>query len=141
MGTRTITDETMRYITLFEDITRTQALDCLDKGDLLVFIVHRRQVGMAVGKQGENVRRLRDMLKRSVEVVGFSRSLESFLRSIFHNYKVRDVTIESRGDVNYARVSVEPSQKGRAIGRGGSNLRLAKEIVNRYFERTEITID
>ena len=141
MANITITEDTMRFITLFENVTRAQALDCIDKGDLLIFVVPKKQVGMAVGKQGENIRKLKDMMKKSIEVVGFSRNLEAFLRSIFHNYKVRKVEIEERGEVSYSRVTVDPSQKGRAIGRGGSNLRLAKEIVNRYFERTEITIE
>ena len=90
---------------------------------------------------GENVRKLKDLMKKSIEVVGFSRNLESFLRSIFHNYKVTGVKVEEKDNVSYARVAVDPSQKGRAIGKGGSNLRQAKEIVNRYFDRTEITIE
>ena len=137
----TITDDTMRFITLFENVTRAQALDCIDKGDLLIFVVPKNQVGLAVGKQGENIRKLKDMMKKSIEVVGFSRNLESFLRSIFHNYKVTGVKVEEKDNVSYARVAVDPSQKGRAIGKGGSNLRQAKEIVNRYFDRTEITIE
>ena len=141
MANITITDDTMRYITLFEDVTRAQALDCIDKGDLVIFIVPRKQLGLAIGKQGENVRKLKDMMKKSIEVVGFSRNLESFLRSIFHNYKVTGVKVEEKDNVSYARVAVDPSQKGRAIGKGGSNLRQAKEIVNRYFDRTEITIE
>ena len=141
MGNITLTDDTMRFITLFENVTRAQALDCLDKGELLIFVVPKKQVGLAVGKQGENIRKLKDMMKKNIEVVGFSRDLEAFLRSIFHNYRVKNVTIQEKGEVTYAKVAVDPGQKGRAIGRGGTNLRLAREIVNRYFDRTEITIE
>ena len=131
----------MRYITLFEDVTRAQALDCIDKGELVIFIVPRKQMGLAIGKQGENVKKLKELMKKSVEVVGFSRNLESFLRSIFHSYKVKSITVEEKEGGNHARVEVDPSQKGRAIGKGGSNLRRAKEIVNRYFDGTEIVIE
>jgi len=141
LGNITLTDDTMRFITLFENVTRAQALDCLDKGELLIFVVPKKQVGLAVGKQGENIRKLKDMMKKNIEVVGFSRDLEAFLRSIFHNYRVKNVTIQEKGEVTYAKVAVDPGQKGRAIGRGGTNLRLAREIVNRYFDRTEITIE
>ena len=55
MGEITFTEDTLRYISLFEKVTGTQVKDCLETEEKLVFVVEKGQGSRAVGKKGENV--------------------------------------------------------------------------------------
>ena len=135
-----LTEDTLRLMGLFESVTSTNALDCLEHEDKLIFIVNRKKVGIAIGRGGENIKRLRDLCKRPVEIVGYSSDPEMFLRSIFHNGKVKEVALEKRGDKVTALVKVELTDKGRLIGKGGKNLRFAKLLLSRHSEIEDIVI-
>jgi N utilization substance protein A len=110
------------------------------KDDKLIFIVNKNHVVSAIGKQGENIKRLRELTKKNIDVIGFSDQLEVFIKNVFHNFKINGVNIENRGDKPLVYVSVDLRDKGKIIGKNGSNLNLAREIVNRHFEVADIII-
>jgi N utilization substance protein A len=133
-------EETMRFIGLFQDMTKTTVLDCLDGDDKLVFVVKNGEIGKAVGKKGENIARLKRMLNKEVQVVEFSENPEEFVKNVFRNYDVRRVEIEERGDVVHATVTVDPGKKGRAIGKEGRNLRLARNLIARHHNIQSVSV-
>ena len=53
-----ITEDTLRYIALFQEVTHTNAVDCMDAPDKLVFVVEAGQGNIAVGKKGDHMIRL-----------------------------------------------------------------------------------
>ena len=46
-----LTEDTLRYISLFEAITKANVKDCMDTDDKLVFVVDKGQGNIAVGKK------------------------------------------------------------------------------------------
>ena len=136
-----LTEDALRHMTLFERVTSTSAIDCIDDEDKLVFIVNIKRLGNAIGKGGENIRRLRDLCKRPVEVVGYSADTEAFIRSIFHKGKIKEVSLEKRGDKICAVVKVDIRDKGKLIGKGGKNLKLARMLLSRHSEIEDVVID
>ena len=50
-----LTEETLRYISLFEAMTKTNVIDCMETEDKLVYVVEKGQGNTAVGKKGEHV--------------------------------------------------------------------------------------
>lgn len=132
---------TLRYITVFEKVTRTRVIDCIESEDKLVFIVAPGQIRLAVGKRGENVKKLHEMFKKNLDVIEHSTDPERFLRNIFHKFMVKGVEIEKRGPRFHATVSVESKDKGKVIGKGGKNLKLAKDILARHTDIDSISID
>ena len=55
----------MKFISVFETLTRTNAKDCYEnKNGYLVFVVGPGQAGKAIGKNAANVKRLESMLKK-----------------------------------------------------------------------------
>ncbi|UCH88480.1 MAG: NusA-like transcription termination signal-binding factor [Thermoplasmata archaeon] len=135
-----LNDETMRCISLFENITRTQVKDCIIKEDKLIFIIPKNQVVYAVGKYGENIKRLKELYKKNIDIIGFSTELELFVRNVFHNFKIQEVRVENRGEKSFVHVNVDLREKGKIIGKNGQNLKLAKEIVARHFDVADIII-
>jgi len=120
---------TMQYITLFENLTKARVKDCLGLEEKIVFIVNKGHLGLAIGKNSVNLKKLKFVLKKNIDIIEYSDDVVVFIKNIFHNYKVINVVIEN----NNATVIVEPKDKGKAIGKNGRNLRTAREIAHRHY--------
>jgi N utilization substance protein A len=136
-----LTEATLMYISLFETITKANVVDCMDADDKLVFVVEKGQGNIAVGKKGEHVIRLKDRTGKNIQVVEFSDDPEQFVKNVFHIYEPQKVVIEQRGNITHATITVDPKLKGRAIGKAGKNLRIARDIVNRHHEIQSLSVD
>jgi N utilization substance protein A len=134
------TEDTLRYISLFETLTRTRVKDCMETEDKLVFVVEPGQANRAVGKAGENVINLKNHTGKNIQVIEYSDDPETFIRNVFYNYNVQSVVIENRGTIVHATVTVDPKVKGRAIGKNGRNLKIARDIVNRHHNVQSINV-
>jgi len=131
---------TIKLIALFESVTRAEARDCIISDERIVYIVGRGQAGAAIGERGDNIHRLRDMLRKNVEIIEWADVPEAFVRNIFHAFKVSEVKIERRKGRNTAVVTVDPGEKARAIGKEGRNLHQARIILARHYNEIEAVI-
>src|SRR3970040_2683186 len=130
MAEITFTEEAVPLIRLFQDLTRTTVVDCMDTEDRLLFVVKAGDIAKAIGKGGENVQDLRKRMKKDIHVVEYSDDPKQFVANVFRHYDVKKVEIETReGDVVHATVTVDPLKKGRAIGKAGRNLRLFRDLL------------
>ncbi|MCJ2519687.1 MAG: NusA-like transcription termination signal-binding factor [Candidatus Thermoplasmatota archaeon] len=136
----TLTEATLRQISLFQDLTGVMAIDCMDSGERVTLVIREGQVGKAVGRGGENINRLRRFFNKEVHVVEYNPDPSVFIKNVFRNYDVRDVDLQEKDGKLHAVVSVNPTKKGRAIGREGRNLRLAREIINRHHDVESVVI-
>lgn len=136
----TFTGDSLRHIALFNAITGATAIDCLDSKEKLVMVVRAGEIGRAVGRKGTKVSRLKRLLRKDVQIVEHSSDPAVFLSNYFRNYGVREVTLGEKGGKPHAVVSVDPARKGRAIGRQGRNLRLARDLVSRHHGVESVVI-
>jgi N utilization substance protein A len=136
----TLTGDTLRHITLFENLTGTRVKDCVDTVVKLIFVVENGQGSRAVGKKGEHVIKLKNLTGKDIQVIEYSDDPETFVKNVFHTYQVQSVTIEMRGNIVHATVKVDPKSKGKAIGKNGKNLRIARDIVNRHHNIQSINV-
>ena len=104
----TFTEDTLRYINLFEQVTKTRVKDCMETEEKLVFVVEPGQANRAVGKGGENVIRLKNQTGKNIQVIEYSDDAEKFIRNVFYNYNVQNVVMETRGNIVHATVTVDP---------------------------------
>lgn len=141
MTARTFTDETLRQMAFFQERTGVEPLDCLDHESKVIYVVPGEELGAAVGKGGRRVTQLRHLLDKEVQVVAYSPEPAEFIESVFRPYGVREVTLEDGEAGLQASVSVDPVRKGRAIGRGGWNLRLAQDLIRRHHDVERVVID
>ncbi|RLG05507.1 MAG: NusA-like transcription termination signal-binding factor [Thaumarchaeota archaeon] len=138
-----LTAEEMRYITLFESLTGAVTRDCIidNKLNRLIFIVKPGDMGLAIGKRGSNVRRLQKMLGKTIEVVEYAEEPEEFIKNSLSPARVRAVKIsKSPNGRKIAYVTIEPQDKGLAIGREGKNIARARMIAKRYFDIDHIVV-
>jgi len=142
-GSIKLTPEEFRYMALLHEITGVHVRDCIidEENDRIVFLVNPGEVGKAVGPRGIYVQKLRKLLGKNIEIVGYSDKLEEQVKYALAPARVKEVRIANRpGGKKVVYVSVEPSDKGLAIGRGGKNVAKARLILQRYFDVDSIII-
>jgi len=132
MGQVVFNEDTLGYVTIFQNVTMCTVVDCVDTEDKIIFVVKKGEASRAIGRKGETVARVRLLLKRDIQVIEFSEKPEEFVANVFHAYDVKKVEIEDRDGVAHATVTVESTKKGRAIGKEGKNLRMARDLIARH---------
>jgi N utilization substance protein A len=123
---------TIKIITLFESMTKARVKDCIEKEDIIFFIVQDGQLGQAIGKGGKNINQVKDRLKKNIDVIEYSQDINRFIRNIFHKYKIKNIEMDRKGKKPVALINVDIRDKGKVIGRNSRNLKIAKEIMSRY---------
>ncbi len=137
-----LTLEEMRYISLLQDLTGAIARDCIiDKdNNRLIFIVQPGDAGKAIGRRGSNINKLRELLNMEIEVVEYAEKLEDLVKNIFAPARVLKVRVARRNGRKVVYVTVDPNDKGRAIGKGGRRVAIARLILKRYFDIDDVRI-
>ncbi len=124
--------ELIKYRTLFENLTGVIVKDCFMKNSsIIVFIVPEKHIGLAIGKNGSNVKKLESVLKKKLKIVEFSNDPVKFVKSLIAPIKPKDIYMENNV-VNIVPASV--ADKAQLIGRESKNLKDIKNIVKRYFD-------
>ncbi len=123
--------ELMKFISLFESLTKANIKDCFfDDNGQLFFIVEQGDIGKAVGKKGLNVKKLKNMLKRKFRVVEYNDDVVQFIKNLV--YPLRLGAVEMNDDVIEIK-GLDTKTKGLLIGRNAINIRNYENIVKRYF--------
>ncbi|MBD3248676.1 NusA-like transcription termination signal-binding factor [Candidatus Woesearchaeota archaeon] len=127
----------MKFISLFESITRARVKDCISKDERLIFIVQPGEMGKAIGKKGSNIKKLEKSLKKKIRIIEFDDEVAGFVSNCIYPSKAKDIE-EREGKV---MITPEDNKaRGYIIGRGGINLRELEDIVSRFFEVDEIKV-
>lgn len=131
---------TLGYIRLFEERTGARVKDCLEAEDRLVFVVLPGEIPRAVGPGGVVVDRLKELLRKEIQVVEYSDRPEEFARNIFFAFTPRAVELSTKGRGRHATVTVDPAWKARAIGKSGKNLKVARAILMRHSDIVSVSV-
>jgi N utilization substance protein A len=138
-----ITCDEMRYIALFESISGASVKDCVidEEQERAIFIVNPGQVGVAIGKGGRNIHTLERMTGKKHEIIEYSEDPVQFIKNALKPAQVREVRITERTDgKKMAVVSINPKDKGVAIGKNGKNAERLRFLAKRYFDIQNVSI-
>ncbi len=128
----------MKFISLFESITRAAVDDAFQIDDTVYFIVREGEIGKAIGKKGTNYRRIEGILKKKIRLIENSKDLNKFVQNAVFPSKLANIEIDDKVIVLTA---VDTKTRGMLIGRGGTSLRNLETIVKRYFDVDEIKVN
>lgn len=131
---RTLGFKERRYIEEIRILTKSTALDCIidEKFDRIIYVIKAGDMGYAIGKKGENIRRLQKVLGRKVEMVESAEKLEDFLANIFKPAKILRIEIDQETKKINTFVG-NRSEVGIAIGKAGCTIEKARTLVRRFF--------
>jgi transcription termination/antitermination protein NusA len=127
----------LKFMSFFENQTRTKIKDCVMTDALALFIVQPGNIGKAIGKNAVNIKKLTASLNRKIKIVEFNPQVEQFIANYIYPLKVAEITL-SDGIVLIKDEDMKT--KGLIIGRNAANLRHLESIVQRYFDIKEIKV-
>jgi transcription termination/antitermination protein NusA len=138
-----ITSNEMRFIALFENITSANVKDCIidEEQGRVLFVVSEGQIGVAIGRGGRNIHTLERMTGKKHEIIEYSEDPAQFIKNALKPATVREVRITEKTDgKSIAVVTVNPQDKGVAIGKNGRNAERLRFLAKRYFNIQNVSI-
>ena len=133
----------MRYIALFENISGASVKDCIIDEEQVraIFLVNQAPVGLAIGKGGINIHTHERMTGKKHEIIEYSEDPVQFIKNALKPAMVREVRVTERTDgKTMAVVTVNPKDKGVAIGKNGKNAERLRFLAKRYFDIQNVSI-
>lgn len=133
----TFDTEILKFMALFENMTRSKLKDCFFDRDKLVFLVDPGEMGKALGKNKMHVIKLEKMLKRKVKIVEFNPERMQFITNYLAPLKI--LNVKEEGDI-VTVTGADTKTKGLIIGIKAQNLRNLEKIASKYFTIEEIKV-
>lgn len=138
-----LTSDQLGLISLFQSMSGATVKDCIvdEKGERMIFLVSRGQMGLAIGKKGATIQNIERAVKRPVEVVEWSDDPAEMIKNALDPRFVSEVRITDRLDgTKSAVVVVDPRKKGAVLGRGGKNAEKVRLLAKKYFDILNVQI-
>jgi N utilization substance protein A len=139
-----LTTDQMRLMSLFQNITKATARDCVEdeKQDKIIFVVQEGKMGLAIGKGGSNIKSLQNIIKRNVELVEYFDDPIKFLKNVLNPKLVNEVKLDTKPDgSSQATIIVDHGKKGLVVGREGRNAERARLFAKKYFNISSVLIN
>jgi N utilization substance protein A len=136
--TITFTTETIRFLTLFENVTNVPVRDCFINKDIVYYIVEEGKIGLAIGKNGSSVKNVEKAVSKRVKVFEYSSDPKQFVKNLIPQCK--EVNIINDNDKLTVEVKVNKNDRGFVIGRGGEKIKIYKEILKRVHNISDVQV-
>lgn len=134
--TITFNTETIRLLTLFENITNVPVRDCFVNNDVIYYIVEEGKIGLAIGKNGTSIKNVEKVVRKKVKVFEYSSDPVKFIKKLIP--QCREVKINNSD--NTVEIRVNKRDRGLVIGRGGEKIKVYKEILKRIHNISDIQV-
>lgn len=129
----TINMQDMRYLNLFNKITRVQTRFCFSYNETLMFCVPKPKISQALGKNSENLKKISGIIKKRVKVVPIPRGIEDarkFIELIIAPATFKEMAIT---DTEIIITAGNVQNKATLLGRNKRRLEEMKKIVKDFF--------
>ena len=94
-------------------------------------------MGKAIGKQGSNIKRAENALKKKIRLAEFNNDVCQFVQNLIYPLKAKEVKEED----GIVTIYVDDTKtRGMLIGRDRHNINSTTDIVKRYFKTEEIKV-
>lgn len=140
MDMQTFDTETIRLINLFENVTGAPVKDCVvdSSTNTIYFIVEQGKVGIAIGKNGNSVKKAERIIGKTIKLFEFSKDTVLFVKNLIP--QAAEVKIRSEDGKIVVEIKVEKKNKALVIGRDGKNLKIYKELLQRNHGINDLVV-
>jgi N utilization substance protein A len=131
---------TINLITFFENFTGTTVKDCIvdEETNTVYFLVEEGKIGLAIGKNGANVKNAEKALSKKIKLIEFSQDVCKFIKNLIP--KANDITIKNDHEKRIIEIKVEKNEKPSVIGRDKRKLKIMKEVLRRNYKFDELVV-
>ncbi|RLG36971.1 NusA-like transcription termination signal-binding factor [Methanosarcinales archaeon] len=142
MMTLKLNTENIRYINIFEDITGTKVKDCIVDNEMnkIIVVVEQGKIGRAIGKGGSNIKKIKRLLNKNIEIIEYSSDIMEFITNIMGNICVKNVRILEKNGKKCVYIEVPQKEKGIAIGKRGQRIKKVKMLLRRNQNIDDVVI-
>ena len=133
----------IRFIALFESMTGAMVKDCIldDENAKVTFVVKNGDMGLAIGKGGSTVTKVKRAVDKGVEIIEYNEDPAQFIRNILSPAELKSIkVIQKEGQDKIAIVNADSSNKRIAIGKNGVNIERAKLLAKRQHDISNIIL-
>ncbi|MEM3399081.1 MAG: NusA-like transcription termination signal-binding factor [Nitrososphaerota archaeon] len=137
-----LTDKEIKYMSLFEAATGASVIDCIDSGDIIVFIVGDGELKKVLSGKGVKIQQFSRIVKKKIKVIEYSPDPSKFIENALLPAKVIEpIRVTERTDGRkIAVVTVDPKDKGVAIGKNGKTIELIRLIAKRHHQIDNVIV-
>jgi len=141
MGEIRLTGAEIGCIAAFQRVTKALAKDCIiNEDNSITFVVGPHDMGLAIGKNGANIKQAEKILKKGVTVVEYSEDPVKFIKNVMYPIRPKTINIEGKDSNLIAKISVEKRDRASVIGSRGRNIQRIKNLVSRHHDIGNIVV-
>jgi len=130
----------IRYINMFERVTRISPKHCFEYNNMLVFIVPHKFVMMAIGRNNSNLEELSRIFSKRIRVLAEPRDekdMQNFILTLISPVKFDKLELKD-GELTITSGGME--SKAMLIGRNKVRLEELKDILKQNFGVKDVRI-
>lgn len=120
----------IRYLNLFEKLTRVRTKNCFIYNNIIIFGVPSSLVSRAIGEHGKNIKQMNEILGRKIKVISFPcNSIYEFVCKIIEPLKFKSLEMNDKEVI----INAGRQSKAALIGRNKTRLIELNNIIKEYF--------
>ncbi|MFP4116657.1 MAG: NusA-like transcription termination signal-binding factor [Candidatus Aenigmatarchaeota archaeon] len=127
--------EAIQAINLFEEETDVEVRDFIHDDESAYFLVEEGKAGLAIGKNGKNIKNIGEMLGKRIKV--FENEKDD--KKLVKNMVMESNSVKIEGDTAY--VDVDEEDRGRVIGANGSNIEKVRTLLRRNSDLKDLKLE
>lgn len=136
-----LTDKEIRYISLFEAMLNIPVMDCIENEELIVFVIENGKLKYLLQNGGKKIKQFSYLIKKKLKIIEYSQDTATFIKNALLPAKVIDLRLtEKPNGKKMVVVTIDPSQKGLAIGKNGKTIELVRYLARRHHNVDKIVV-
>ena len=126
--------KTIHTMNIFENYTGVAVIDCLIEEEVVYIIVEKGKVGLAIGKNGNLIKRVEKVLGKNIKVFEYDENLVNFVKNLIP--QAQEIVVKDK----IVEVKVNKRDRGIVIGRNSKNLKIIKALLERNHGVKDVII-
>ncbi len=129
-----LTIKERRYSEELRQLTHISSVDCVidDPFERIIYLISKGDMGIAIGRNGENIKRLQKTLGKRVEMVEEGMSPAEIIANAMRPVDISRIDFDEENRIAVIFLK-KRSDVGVAIGKGGANIEKARLLCRRYY--------
>lgn len=143
MGDLKLNTDSIRYIALFENTTGARVMDCIvdDENGRVIYLVKNGDMGMAIGKGGEHINKLKKSIGKHVDIFEYCDDVETFIRNLSQPASIDGMKFVMRNGKKAVSINVPDAETSSFIGKNGKNIERMKTLLHRHYNINDVIIE